>query len=306
MDQRPDQVALRPRHLTGVPVVEPGAAGWPAPTWSAASRCGARGSLPAGSRKPGHPEDNMPDRPRRGDGRPRATGGSLPRLRRMTTARTVPVTTEMDGDELDAEDAWRAGPPDRARRRFVVDSFVRFRYGDGFTNCRALALQAALAVVPFMLALTGLAADIDEERPAAGARPARSRRSPPARGDQRRAGQRGDRPAVQRGRGRDRAGVGLFFALLSMTTAMGQVERGSNRIYGIERDRPTLRKYGRAAILTAVLAVPVGTGFLLLVAGGSFADAMAARLRAGATAPSGRGTSPAGRSGWRCWCSPSP
>ena len=24
----------------------------------------------------------------------------------MTTARTVPVTTEMDGDELDAEDAW--------------------------------------------------------------------------------------------------------------------------------------------------------------------------------------------------------
>ena len=31
--------------------------------------------------------------------------------------------------------------------------------------------------------------------------------------------------------------LGLFFALLSMTTAMAQVERGSNRIYGIRRDR---------------------------------------------------------------------
>lgn len=82
----------------------------------------------------------------------------------MTTARTVPVTTEMDGDELDGEDAWKM-----ARKvgltRLVVDSFVRFRYGDGFTNSRALALQGALAVVPFLLALTGLAADIDQERP---------------------------------------------------------------------------------------------------------------------------------------------
>jgi YihY family inner membrane protein len=70
-------------------------------------------------------------------------------------------------------------------------------------------------------------------------------------------------------------GFGLFFALLSMTTAMGQIERGANRIYGIRRDRPAAAKYGRAAVLTAVLALPVGSGFLLLVAGGAFADAMA-------------------------------
>ena len=83
----------------------------------------------------------------------------------MTTARTVPVTTEMDGDELDAEDAWRLVRR-FGLRRVAVGAFVRFRYGDGFTNSRALALQACLAVVPFLLALTGLAADIDEERPA--------------------------------------------------------------------------------------------------------------------------------------------
>ena len=83
----------------------------------------------------------------------------------MTTARTVPVTTEMDGDELDAEDAWHLVRR-HGVRRVLVESFVRFRYGDGFTNSRALALQTCLAVVPFMLAVTGLAADIDDDKPA--------------------------------------------------------------------------------------------------------------------------------------------
>src|SRR4051795_10270005 len=83
----------------------------------------------------------------------------------MSTARTVPVTTEMDGDELDAEDAWHVVRRTGVRRLFI-DAFVRFRYGDGFTNSRALALQTCLAVVPFLLAVMGLAADIDDDRPA--------------------------------------------------------------------------------------------------------------------------------------------
>ena len=191
----------------------------------------------------------------------------------MSTARTVPVTTEMDGDELDVGDAWQALRRTGLRRLFV-DAFVRFRYGDGFTNSRALALQAALAVVPFMLALTGLAADIDEERPQRVLARTIDAISPGS----------GTRDALSsavtgsqssEGAGEIALVIGLFFALVSMTTAMGQVERGSNRIYGIERDRPALWKYGRAAILTAILAVPVGVGFLLLVAGGAFADAMA-------------------------------
>ncbi len=97
----------------------------------------------------------------------------------MTTARTVPVTTEMDGDELDALDAWHLARH-HGLGKIAVESFVRFRYGDGFTNSRALALQACLAVVPFLLALTGLASDIDEERPPRSSRTS-STRSPPAR-----------------------------------------------------------------------------------------------------------------------------
>jgi YihY family inner membrane protein len=192
----------------------------------------------------------------------------------MTTARTVPVTTEMDGDELDAEDAWHLARR-FGLRRIAVDSFVRFRYGDGFTNSRALALQACLAVVPFLLALTGLAADLDEERPARVVGRTIEAVSPGS----------GESDAIASAvtgkesseeAGEVALGFGLAFALLSMTTAMAQVERGSNRIYGIRRDRRALSKYGRAAVLTAILAVPVGVGFLLLVAGGAFADAMAA------------------------------
>ncbi|MBB6626997.1 YihY/virulence factor BrkB family protein [Nocardioides sp. KIGAM211] len=190
----------------------------------------------------------------------------------MTTARTVPVTIEMDGDELDAEDAWRLtrkfGP-----RRILVESFVRFRYGDGFTNSRALALQASLAVVPFMLALTGLADGIDEARPArVVARTIQTVSPGHGTGDALANAVSG--PSSSEQAGELALVLGLLFALVSMTTAMAQVERGANRIYGIRRDRPALAKYGRAAVLTAVLAVPVGIGFLLLVAGGAFADAM--------------------------------
>ena len=190
----------------------------------------------------------------------------------MTTATRVPVTTDMSGDELDAEDAW-----DTVRhhglRRLVAESFLRFRYGDGFTNSRALALQIALAVIPFLIALTGLAADIDADR-VAGALAATITAVTPGSG-----GADVVQAAVDPDETAERAGelalaFGLAFAAVSMTTAMAQVERGANRIYGIERDRPALHKYGRAAVLTAVLAGPMGIGFLVLVGGGAFGDAM--------------------------------
>jgi YihY family inner membrane protein len=191
----------------------------------------------------------------------------------MTTARTVPVTTEMDGDELDALDAWHLARR-HGLRKITVESFVRFRYGDGFTNSRALALQACLAVVPFLLALTGLASDIDEERPAAVVAHVVDSLSP-GNGDSDALAS-----AVEKSDESEKAGevalvLGLGFALISMTTAMAQVERGANRIYGIRRDRKALAKYGRAAVLTAILAVPVGTGFLMIVGGGAFGEAMA-------------------------------
>lgn len=189
----------------------------------------------------------------------------------MTTARLVPVTTEMDGDELDAEDAWhvvrRIG-----LRRLLVDAFVRFRYGDGFSSSRALAIQAALSVLPFVLALTGLAFDIDAERPARLLAMTVDALSPGSgRGDALSSALEGGGSEVA---GEVALAVGLVLALVSMTTAVAQVERGGNRIYGIRRDRPAPWKYGRAAVMTAVLALPVGAGFVLLVGGGAIADGL--------------------------------
>ncbi len=190
----------------------------------------------------------------------------------MTTARTVPETIEMDGDELDAEDAWRELRKVGVRRLFV-DAFVRFRYGDGFSSSRALALQATLAVIPFLLALTGLVADLDRERPARVLAGTVAAVSPGSGGADAMAGALRGTATSQRA-GEIALWLGLLLALVSMTTAMAQIERGLNRIYGIRRDRPAPRKYGRAAVLTLLLALPVGVGFLLLVAGGAFADAM--------------------------------
>ena len=190
----------------------------------------------------------------------------------MTTARTVPVTTELDGDELDAADAWRMARK-VGLRRLLVDSFIRFRYGDGFTNSRALALQAALAVVPFLLALTGLAADLDQERPSQVIASTIQAVSPGV-GEQDALASAVSGEDSSQDAGEVALVLGLGFALLSLTTAMAQVERGLNRIYGIRRDRPALAKYGRAASWTGLLALPLGLGFLLLVTGGAFGDAM--------------------------------
>jgi YihY family inner membrane protein len=191
----------------------------------------------------------------------------------MTTARTVPVTTEMDGDELDAMDAWHLARR-HGLRKIAVESFMRFRYGDGFTNSRALALQACLAVVPFLLALTGLAADLDEERPARVVAHVVDSLSPGA-GESDALTSAVEDSDASEAAGEVALALGLAFALVSMTTAMAQVERGANRIYGIRRDRKALAKYGRAAVLTAVLAGPVGTGFLMIVGGKAFGEAMA-------------------------------
>src|SRR3712207_8029228 len=108
---------------------------------------------------------------------------------------------------------------------------------------------------PFMIALTGLAAEIDEERPAQVVARTIEAVSPGGGSDDALAS------AVVEGSeesGELALGFGLAFALMSMTTAMAQVERGSNRIYGIRRDRKAVAKYGRAAVLTAVLAAAVG------------------------------------------------
>ena len=190
----------------------------------------------------------------------------------MSSIRQVPETRLMAEDELSADQAWRA-----LRRyggwRLLRDAMVRFRYGDGFSHARALGLQLCLAGVPLLIALHGLASNLGGLR--RGGRVVADTvlaLTPGASeslvgqllGDDRRTSELGEVALW----------LGLLTAVVALTTAVGQVERGANRIYGVERDRPTLQKYLRALILTVVAGVPALVSFFMLVAGGAIGASM--------------------------------
>jgi YihY family inner membrane protein len=182
----------------------------------------------------------------------------------VSSTRLVPETRCMPNEELSADDAWHT-----LRRHggwhLLRDAFIRFRYGDGFSHSRALAMQLCLAVIPFLIALTGLITDLGAESGGDVVADTVIALTPGASVD------------VVRGlltddEGTERVGevaltLGLITGLVALTMAMAQIERGANRIYGVERDRPALAKYARAAILAVCAGLPALAGFLVLVTG---------------------------------------
>jgi YihY family inner membrane protein len=185
----------------------------------------------------------------------------------MGTVVHVPQTRDMIGEELSGDEAFTA-----LRRyggaRLLIDAFSRFRYADGFTNARALGFQIVLGMVPFTIALVGLATAAHTESVGRVIELTLGRIVPGASADVIRDALRGTRRTA----GSDvwstvALCLGLVFSVLNLASAMGQVERGANRIYGIERDRPFPRKYGRALLLAFAAGVPMVLGFLVLVAG---------------------------------------
>jgi YihY family inner membrane protein len=63
--------------------------------------------------------------------------------------------------------------------------------------------------------------------------------------------------------------------VVALTTSMGQVERGANRIYGIQRDRPPQQKYGRAVLMALSAGLLSLVGFLIIIAGGTLGNVLA-------------------------------
>jgi YihY family inner membrane protein len=205
----------------------------------------------------------------------------------VSSVRAVPETTDMHGDDLSADDAWRT-VRHAGLRALGRTAFLRFRYGDGFSHARAFALQLALATVPLIIAGSGLATAVGAESVAEVVARTVVAVSPGT-GDQLLADvvdrAAAPAPAVEPGEDEapDRPGedlgelavvFGLVTAFVAMTSAFAQLERGANRVYGVERDRPALRKYARAAALTATAGVALGVGLVLIVAGGPFGDAL--------------------------------
>ncbi|MFD6288513.1 YihY/virulence factor BrkB family protein [Streptomyces sp. NPDC060205] len=192
----------------------------------------------------------------------------------MGTAVHVPQTRDMIGEELSGDEALTALRR-YGGRRLLVDAFSRFRYADGFTNARSLAFQVVLGMVPFTIALVGVATTVHTESIGRIIELTLGRIVPGASADL--VEEALDKTARSAGSGIWGAlamWLGLAFAVLNLASAMGQVERGANRIYGIERDRPFLVKYGRSLLLALTAGMPLVLGFLVLVAGDAVGESV--------------------------------
>jgi YihY family inner membrane protein len=199
----------------------------------------------------------------------------------MSTASHVPETSRFKQEELSADDA-RATITHTGTGRLVSDSFKRMRYGDGFTATRAVAFQFVLSLIPLLIAFVGLASMIKAEKFAQALRETILSLTPGGKSDAFK--QVLTRGLAQGGAGgRIALGIGLLAALVSLTTAMGQIERGANRIYGIQRDHPSQEKYGRAARLVVTGGIPAMLGFVVIVGGGAFIDALQSAYGWGST-----------------------
>jgi YihY family inner membrane protein len=190
----------------------------------------------------------------------------------MSSIRPVPETRLLGEGELSADHAWRA-----LRRyggwQLLRDAFLRFRSGDGFSHARALGLQLCLAAVPLLIALNGLASKLgDPQRDGRVVADTVLALSPGV------SESLVSQLLTDQGRTRDLGQValalGLLTAVVALTTAAGQIERGANRIYGVDQDRPAPQKYLRALVLTVVAGLPALVSFLLLVAGGAIGASM--------------------------------
>ncbi|MDQ1522008.1 MAG: hypothetical protein QOI55_3081 [Actinomycetota bacterium] len=185
----------------------------------------------------------------------------------MSTATPVPETWELTGD--DARQTLRTC----GRWKLVRDAYVRLRVADGFSHARSLAYVTSLVLVQAIIALVGLASAL-------------------GRGGVSNVIVRTLKAAVPGPGGRlltdavvqaHRSGashrytaltLGLVGALISGTTLMGQLERGLNRIYGVEQDRPTLKKYGLAFVLAVTTGVLASGAFALFAFGRTIGNAI--------------------------------
>jgi YihY family inner membrane protein len=187
----------------------------------------------------------------------------------VTTAAAVPLTRgELEGDEA-FETLRRAG-----RRRLVADSVTRFRAADGFSHSRALAFQITLTLLPALIAVVGLAAALDQEDFRLIVRDTVQTLAPGAAGDILTDALRQGSTSARRESGETALAAGAVAAAVAGTTAMAQVERGANRIYGTERDRPFVHKYVTALMLAMSAGLLALLSLIMLMGGAAIRDAL--------------------------------
>ncbi len=166
----------------------------------------------------------------------------------MGTVTKVPETRDMTGDELSADSGTGVAAPLRP-------------LAPAARLLRPVPLRRRLQPLPRARPADGTGGDPAGHRlrralhRAAHGEHRQARRTdhPPDRaGAQRRRRRRRTEPSCHSAGDGDRIALwfGLAFSLVNVTTAMCQIERGANRIYGNERDRPFHQKYLRGLVMS--------------------------------------------------------
>jgi YihY family inner membrane protein len=183
----------------------------------------------------------------------------------MSTARYVPETWELSGD--DARETLR----NTGSGKLVKDGFSRLRFSDGFSHARSLAYTVSLVLVQGVIAVVGLATALGESDITTAISTTFENTVPGPAGDvlttaigqAQSAGSSGRYLALI---------LGLAGALITATLAMAQLERSLNRLYGIEEDRPTAKKYGLAFLLTLTAGTLLVVAFVAIAFGRTLGD----------------------------------
>jgi YihY family inner membrane protein len=178
----------------------------------------------------------------------------------VSTALVVPETRQLTGD-----DAWRT----LSRvgwARLLRDSLRRFRDADAFSHARSLAYLTALVAIQGVIAVVGLARAVHGGRVSAFI-DATLRHTIPGP-----AGRVLTSAAVQAHRSGSSHPylalvIGAAGALVTATSAMSQLERGLNRLYGIDRDRRLIKRHAVAFLLTLSVGTLIAAAFVSLALG---------------------------------------
>ena len=191
----------------------------------------------------------------------------------MGAATRVPATRDLEGGE--ALETLRS----TGWKRLAADSYVRFLAADGFSHARSLAYQLTLTAVPALIAAVGLVTKLEQDDFRSVFTRMLQELAPGA------ASQTLTQALQQGSRAAEGSVAALYFgaaaALIAATAAMGQVERGANRIYGIHVDRPALRKYGRALVMALTAGVLTLIAFVAFMAGTALNEGRSASGLAG-------------------------
>jgi YihY family inner membrane protein len=183
----------------------------------------------------------------------------------VSTANLVPETIDLTADERAIDTIRAAGA-----KTLLRDGLQRLRVADGFSHSRAMAFQLVLALIPGTIVLVAIASELRwESLSNAIIRSVESLAPGPTADVFREAfGQGEDAGSTESGwTALSVAGPAL---LIAGTTAFGQVERTANRIYGVEADRPSRRKYTVAALMMLTAGTLSGLYFLIVGLGGAW------------------------------------